>query len=838
MKRLLALIFINNILVINSYVISATVGDYRSAQTNVTWSTASHWQIWDGSQWTTASNAPGSSNDVYLQAGHTITLTGTANCKNIYLSTGTTSPTTGGDALIELQTYTLNLYGKLCCYYGVVDITNGSNADLSISYSTTIPSTPISKSSGGKLKIVGTSRNVTNTGEWASGNGSSSLFDIDFALNNGETAALQTNLKASNWTITSGTLDIGTNSISADNGTSGQGDVTIEYGATLIDSGTGASNSIIQRTSSDICGTFYLNGTLKVTGTSPHVQCTNISIGSNGIVEYGKSGNQNFIKSTYSGATKFLNYKNIILSGSGNKTTLSGENTSITSDGTLTIKAGTLLIGSGGNFSVSSSNTTLIYQGSSSQSATSTEWHSDFQNIKINNSSGVSLGFSRTIIGILYLIDGTFYNGSNLTLGNSAEIIRTNGSLNSAPTFGTTVNITYNQSNSAINTGNEIPSTSSVLNNLTINNTNGITLNSATTVNNTLTLTNGLITSSNTNNLILAASATISGGSSSSYVNGPLRKIGNSDFIFKIGKSGNYNPVGITSNSGSSSDYFTVEYFKTSPANQSNLGSSLTGGKVSSVEYWEISPNGSQTANVTLYWNSTESGISNLASSHLVVAHYKSGNWESEGNTSSSGSSSSGSVTSNNISSWSEFTFGSPNNQNPLPVSFINFRVKKLNEFEKLIEWSTATETNCLNYEIQFSLDSINFESIKTINSKSDNGNSNIILKYDYILFDAEKSNKFYRIKQNDFNGNFSFSPILKYNSEDYTNKILMYNGSLYINSQNETNTLMISDISGKLIYNKNIGNFHFVNLEYLKPGVYFISLNYLKPYKILINSN
>lgn len=839
MKRLLTLILINSICVINSFVISATVGDYRTAQSSVTWSTAAHWQTWDGSSWSTASSPPGSTNDVYIQSGHTATLSANASCNSIYLSTGDTSATTGSNALIQLQTYTLSVYGNLYCYYGNIDINNGSTSDLSITYSVYIPTPPLSKSAGGLLKLVGTSRNVTSTGKWGAGSGSSSLFDIEFALNSGETATIQTSFKAYNWTISSGILDIGTNSISADNGTLGQADVTVAEGAVLISSGTGVTNSIIQRTSASICGTFYLNGTLKTSALSPHIQCSNINVGSNGAVEYSDNGNQNFINCSFSGAAKFLNYKNIILSGSGNKSTLAGENTQISSDGTLTIKSGTLLIGGGGNFTVSASNSTLVYQGSSAQSPTSTEWNTDFQNLKINNSAGVSLsGFSRTLNGKLYLISGAFSNGSNLTMGNASEIIITDGSLSSAPTFGSTVDITYNQSTAAVNTGNEIPASSSVLNNLTINNSNGVTLNSTTTVNNTLTLTTGKITSSSSNLLVLGSSAVISGGSSTSFVNGPFKKIGQSDFTFPVGKGSLYYPVRITSNSGSSSDYFTIEYFNSSPSNRSSLGTGLSSGCVSSAEYWDISPNNSQTAVVTLYWNNSSSGITNLASSHLVVAHYNSGNWISDDNISSSGSSSAGSVTSGTVSTWGNFTFGSPNNQNPLPVTFLNFRIKKINDFEKMIEWSTATEINCLNFEIQKSTDSVNFESLKLINSKAENGNSLNILKYSFKYFDNDNTNKFFRIKQNDFNGNYTYSPVIASKSDNLLNKIFVKNSILYICTTAENNFFVISDISGKVLSENFKGNMYEKNLKDFKPGIYFISLNYMKPIKILVKSD
>lgn len=839
MNKFSFLLTVFGLLLINNFLYSASVGDYRTAQSTVTWTNASHWQVWDGSSWSTAATAPSTSNDIYIQSGHTVTLSSNSSCNSIYLSTGETNPTSGANALIELQSYTLSVNGKLCCYYGTVNTTNGSTSVLSVAYSTSVPSLGISKSSGGVLKIVGNSRTLTNIGEWGAGTGSTDLFDIEIALNTGETIEIQTTIKSCNWTITSGAVNIGSNSLSVDNGTTGQGNITIAEGAILISSGTGNSNSIIQRTGSTACGTLTLNGTIKTTALSPYIQCATINFGNNGTVEFNDNGNQSFINSSFTGASELLNYKNIIISGSGNKTTLAGKTTSVISDGSLTIKGGTMLIGSGGNLSVSTTNTTLIYSGTSSQSITSTEWNSDFKNLKIDNSAGVSMsGFSRTLNGNLYLVSGTFSNGSNLTLGNSSEIIISNGSLGAAPTFGTSINLTYNQSTNPVTSGYEIPASSSVLNNLNINNTNGLVLNSTTTVNGVLILTAGKITSSNSYLLYLKSGATVSGGSSSSFVKGPMTKEGSADFLFPIGKSNVFAPIAITNNSGNSSDYFTAEYFNSAPSNRSNLGTGLTGGLVSSVEYWDINPNNSQSAKVTLYWNSTNSGITNLAASHLVVAHYDGSNWESDDNTASSGSSSSGYVTSATISDWGNFTYASPNNQNPLPVKFLNFYVNNTDKFNRTLIWTTATEIYNAGFELQKSIDSINFTKIAYVNSKSKNGNSFQNLNYKFSYFENDLNYKFYRIKQIDYDGKNSFSSIKKLYESDYFNSnYFIYENKLYINTNLTNNFISITDFTGKIIFQSNFFNHYVINLADFKKGLYIIYVNNVKPTKIFIDT-
>ena len=235
-----------------------TTGDYRTGQATVTWATAANWQTWNGTAWITASNAPTSSTDVYIQAGHVATLGADASCKNLFISTGTTSPTTGGDGQVALAGNVLSISGKLSSYVGGVSITLNSDA-LSITPSATIPAAPITKtanSATGRIKIVGDSRTLTPSGEWAASNTASvTTFDIEISLNSNQTATLVSAIKAYNWILTSGILDAGSTRIYADNGTTGQGDVTINSGATLISAQTGTVNQVICRTASSAMGT-------------------------------------------------------------------------------------------------------------------------------------------------------------------------------------------------------------------------------------------------------------------------------------------------------------------------------------------------------------------------------------------------------------------------------------------------------------------------------------------------------------------------------------------------------------------------------------------------------
>jgi hypothetical protein len=90
------------------------------------------------------------------------------------------------------------------------------------------------------------------------------------------------------------------------------------------------------------------------------------------------------------------------------------------------------------------------------------------------NNANVTLGGAVTVGNTLTLTGGILLNGTYLTMANGSTISRSAGSLWTAPTFAGTVNLLYTGS-SPITTGYELPTASSVLNNLTTNSGGGNT---------------------------------------------------------------------------------------------------------------------------------------------------------------------------------------------------------------------------------------------------------------------------------------------------------------------------------------------------------------------------
>jgi hypothetical protein len=173
---------------------------------------------------------PTAGDDVYIQTGHTITLTGNAACKDLHLHI------TG--KRLDIGANTLEVSGKIRAYSASVGTTPG-NPETSTGgiFTSTSP---------GALKFVGTTRTLMNSGEWGAGGPTGG--DMIFALNSGETGTFGLAFKARSMTFESGNYTTN-NSIRPDAGNSagGNGTLTIKSGAKLTMTSGSAS---IQRVSS------------------------------------------------------------------------------------------------------------------------------------------------------------------------------------------------------------------------------------------------------------------------------------------------------------------------------------------------------------------------------------------------------------------------------------------------------------------------------------------------------------------------------------------------------------------------------------------------------------
>jgi len=234
---------------------------------------------------------PGANDAVYVESGHTVTLTQNASVGDLHLNS-----TTG--SRLALGTFSLSIYGKMRAFTGAAPGTSTATTSSS--------STWINSSSGGHLRIVGNTRTVFNAGEWGA---NPPGWTLVVAMNTGQTALAQTNVKAGSITIESGTFEI-TAELRPDAGTN-SGELIINSGATLVTSGrlsrTGTANVPF--------GLFTSDGTFRTSSGSPNVwpDDTPVVFSADSTVEYNSANSQTI--QTPLGSS----YGNLLLGGSNTK---------------------------------------------------------------------------------------------------------------------------------------------------------------------------------------------------------------------------------------------------------------------------------------------------------------------------------------------------------------------------------------------------------------------------------------------------------------------------------------------------------------------------------------
>lgn len=93
-----------------------------------------------------------------------------------------------------------------------------------------------------------------------------------------------------------------------------------------------------------------------------------------------------------------------------------------------------------------------------------------------------------------------------------------------------------------------------------------------------------------------------------------------------------------------------------------------------------------------------------------------------------------------------------------LPVDMLSFNATIYNGQSQLY-WQTNGENRTDDYEIQYSVDGAKWNILAT---QKAGGNSSAVLRYNYTHSNPVKGVNYYRIKQNDINGTYSYSNIVR----------------------------------------------------------------------------
>ncbi|HKR05640.1 MAG TPA: FG-GAP-like repeat-containing protein [Bacteroidia bacterium] len=193
-------------------------------------------------------------------------------------------------------------------------------------------------------------------------------------------------------------------------------------------------------------------------------------------------------------------------------------------------------------------------------------------------------------------------------------------------------------------------------NKMKIDKTGGsVTLDTTITVDDTLTFVNGNFISTSSHFLSMLAASTVTGASNSSFVSGPVKKTGNTAFVFPTGKGSDYRAIEMSA-PGSSTYAFTGEYFNTGQTLGYARDTTLY--TLSQCNYWNLTRNvGSTNVTVKLYWDSLACGLIDSAS--VKVANWNGSTWKDLGNGGITGNKFIGKVVnSTTVVTYGNFTLG------------------------------------------------------------------------------------------------------------------------------------------------------------------------------------
>jgi len=725
----------------------------------------------------------------------------------------------------------------------------GSNKTMNIAIANSTNNIIFIDSSGGitiSSVISGASKNLSLSG---SGSGKlrlsgSNTYSGGFTLNSGRKLEIDNDnaLGTGTFTINGGVID-------------------------AINSPRSITNSMSIASSFRFTGTQNLTqGTGNITLTASPTIIVDANIltlggiisGSYGLTKAGSGTLTMTAGNTYSGLTQ-VSAGTLILNKSGgttipatNNVTVSGGTLRISSNQTLndvTLSSGTLQVDAGVTLTINGAYTgggTIVNNGkivitASSAFPGSSTTISAINDLEINRSGGVALNKDMTISGTLTLTSGIL-DISSQTLTISGSVARTSGTLDADAGTLTFTNTTGQTLPSSLFTGN--------INNLTLNGSGGVVFGNAASVTGALTLTSGVLTTTSTNLLSLADGASVSGASNSSFVHGPIKKIGNTGFTFPVGASGTgYQPIQIANFAGTtaSTDAFTAEYKRSSAAGVgSNINSPVN--RVSFCEYWQLDrTTGTPAVDVTLHFN-TNSGCgggtpadyltgSGGLLSELRVCRWDGTQWVNY-TTSYTGTAPNVTLTATGVSSFSPFTVGSTG-MAPLPLKLLSFKGVK-REGAVHLNWVTLDETHMKSVVLQSSADGINIERVAELQARNTPVNT-----YSFIDSTAGmrkmyrmQQNRYYRLEFIEQDLSSEFSPwinVIDSELYNYNSKFDVYPNpsdgkGFYISSFNPSKilaTIRISDNAGRTMLQQEtmLENSTLISTKMLKPGLYNLTI-------------
>ena len=159
-----------------------------------------------------------------------------------------------------------------------------------------------------------------------------------------------------------------------------------------------------------------------------------------------------------------------------------------------------------------------------------------------------------------------------------------------------------------------------------------------------------------------------------------------------------------------------------------------------------------------------------------------------------------------------------------LPLKLLSFAGSKVNGANQLV-WKTSNEINTREFNIEWSIDALQWKTLGTVTSTGNNNNT-----YNYMHNNAPTGKNFYKLKMVDQDGHFTYSNIIFLNSGDNTRLVIypnpvkdmltIYAGNNFLNTM-----VSLNNMEGKLLQRTLItSNQQNINVQLLPKGMYVLN--------------
>ena len=424
--------------------------------------------------------------------------------------------------------------------------------------------------------------------------------------------------------------------------------------------------------------------------------------------------------------------------------------------------------------------------------------------------------------------------GLSVGRGQGSAVNHTSGTITETGSAATKIKLYGTSAETIYSTGFDANSSIDI----ELNNSAGASLLSNLNTLGSFTFTSGKFNLSNYN-LSLGNASNITGNSTSMYFIsngiGSLTRKGVSSTLkeFPIGTSSFYSPVSVT-NADASPDDFTASVV--TDATGTNSGSNRVKLK------WEIhgtrsSYNNSLTLKLGWMPGSEGANFATYRDTYAKMWHIEGSNWIEAGSGLYNLSTSSQPYTLSRSGINSLSPFASGQNESALPITLSSFS-NTIKDNNISLFWTTTSEINNSGFDVERKSNDNKWETIAFIKGK---GNSNITENYTFNDINLNTGNYYYRLKQKDFNGNFTYydlqnsveiKPPNNFSlSQNYPNPFNSETIIRFSIPENTNASIVLYDCLGKLIRTISTGfydaGYHSIKLNSneLASGVYIYKI-------------